>query len=662
MRAAVALILAPALACASVPARRLLVATWSPDGGPGKARLLHGASDATDFADAFVELGGVSPSDRLLREVSDTASLKEVWRTAEARLDSAIRQGGSVELFVFHTGHADADGILLGSQRFPWDRLRDLLSGGPEGLRVAFLDACASGNALRSKGGKFHPAQPSPAVTGKAVLASSRSDELSTESDKDGGSLFTRSLVSGLRGAADQDHDGKVTLSEVFRHASRETERRSRELGAPAQHPSGSTELVGTVDPVLTDVRNPPARLRLEPGFPPMSLRDSVRKVIGTASTGAGDTLDLALPPGLWILEDDSSHRAMRVLLRAGQTRTLSPLELLASSPPAPAAVTDSDTAAIWVPINFGIIPPVSLNGSRPRQVHNAFSMDLVMGEAGRLSGFQLALVMSRVFGDAKGFQMSVGGNTVTGDMGGFQFSIANQVGGSFSGAQIGTDLNLIEGDLAGAQLGILMNVARGNVEGTQIGIGADYAGHLHHGAQFALVTVAGGARGVQVGLVNVAREMDGLQLGLINVGSGTGARFGLLNVVPSGKPYSIGALTVGGDLSLHPSVQMSADGHNRICLRTRRDWFQSGMAWQGLPVPFLRGERALSIETSLRVERLLSAELGLSWTVMGSGSGATPRLLAGFGWPLLTHLSPVVQASWSLESERADFWTGVEF
>lgn len=662
MNRLLALLLVPVVATAAVTPRRVLVATWAPDGGPGKQRLLHGRTDAGDLARAFVELGGVATDDLILSEASDTGSLARIWREADSAVERAKSQGIPTELIVFHTGHADAEGLQLGSEKLPWDRLRSLLSHEQGGLRVAFLDACASGSALRSKGGRFHPAQPSPTVTGRAVLASSRSDELSTESDKDGGSLFTRSLVSGLRGAADQDKDGRVTLSEAFRHSSRETERRAKELGAPSQHPDGSTELVGSVDPVLTDVRNPPARLRLEPGFPALSLRDSSRKVIGTASTGTRDTLDLALTPGLWTLEEDSGRRQMRVLLRPGETRMVSPLELLAKAPTPISPLSDSDTATTWVPINFGILPPVSLNGGAPRKVRNAFSMDLILGEAKLLTGFQFALVMSRVFGDAKGFQMSVGGNTVTGDMKGLQLSIANQVEGDFQGAQIGTDLNLIEGDLAGTQLGLLMNVARGTVHGTQIGIGANYAGILDHGVQLALVTVSGHAHGVQAGLVNVASRMDGVQAGLINVGSGSGARFGLLNVVPSGSPFAFGALSVGKELALHPSFQVTPDGENRICLHSRRGWFQSGMAWEGIPVPFLRGEQSLSVDAGVRFERILAAELGLAWTLVGDESGWPPQLVAGFAWPILSHLSPIVQASWSFESNRASIWSGVEF
>jgi len=371
------------------------------------------------------------------------------------------------------------------------------------------------------------------------------------------------------------------------------------------------------------------------------------------------DTLDIALSPGLWTLRTDSGAARMQVLLRPGEIRRISPLELV-TIPVIPVTAPDTvDTTTRWVPINFGILPPVSINGAKPRRVRNAFSMDLILGEARTFSGFQFSGVMSRAFGDATGFQMSVAGNTVLGNMSGFQVSNANQVDGNLVGAQLASYLNMTEGDLRGAQVALLMNVARGKVDGAQLG-GAAYAGNMRHGAQIALVTVSGSATGVQAGLVNVAREIDGLQLGLVNVGSGSGVRIGVVNVVPSGKPTSIGALGVGSELELHPVLQISQDMSNRLLLRSRMDWFQSGLSIEGLP--YLGGERRFSIETSARLERLLATELGFAWVFPGWTPRPVPEIVAGFSLPLMSHLAPMVQARWSLETKRATLWSGVEF
>ena len=52
-----------------------------------------------------------------------------------------------------------------------------------------------------------------------SVLASSTASELSQESEALRASYFTHHLLSGLRGAADADRDGRVTLSEAYRYA-----------------------------------------------------------------------------------------------------------------------------------------------------------------------------------------------------------------------------------------------------------------------------------------------------------------------------------------------------------------------------------------------------------------------------------------------------------
>lgn len=89
-------------------------------------------------------------------------------------------------------------------------------------------------------------------------------------------------------------------------------------------------------------------------------------------------------------------------------------------------------------------------------------------------------------------------------------------------------------------------------------------------------------------------------------------------------------------------------------------DWFQSGVSIEGLP--YLGGERRISIETTARLERLLATELGLAWVFPGWTPRPVPEIVAGFSLPLMSHLSPFVQARWSLETNQATLWSGVEF
>src|SRR5581483_6768720 len=48
---------------------------------------------------------------------------------------------------VYYSGHADADGLLLGGDRFTYRELRERLARSQAAVRVAVLDACNSGGA-----------------------------------------------------------------------------------------------------------------------------------------------------------------------------------------------------------------------------------------------------------------------------------------------------------------------------------------------------------------------------------------------------------------------------------------------------------------------------------------------------------------------------------
>jgi uncharacterized caspase-like protein len=68
-------------------------------------------------------------------------------------------------------------------------------------VRIAVLDACASGAFTRLKGGKPRKAflvDESASMRGHAFLTSSAATEAAQESDHIGASYFTHYLVSGL--------------------------------------------------------------------------------------------------------------------------------------------------------------------------------------------------------------------------------------------------------------------------------------------------------------------------------------------------------------------------------------------------------------------------------------------------------------------------------
>jgi hypothetical protein len=83
-----------------------------------------------------------------------------------------------------------------------------------------------------------------PSLTGRVPVTSSGANELSFECTRLSGSPFAQALIWGLRGAADSDGDGRVTLSELYGYLRARTLAVS--LPAGGQHASWRDELAGS--------------------------------------------------------------------------------------------------------------------------------------------------------------------------------------------------------------------------------------------------------------------------------------------------------------------------------------------------------------------------------------------------------------------------------
>lgn len=219
---------------------------WSQD-----RPLRYADSDAERMRDVLVALGNFAP-DRveLLRDPS-TADVRSALR----RLAEKVR--GSSEdtlVFFYYSGHADDRFLHLRGDPMSHGELQDTLRGLPATLKLAVLDACKSGAVARKGGGPatdFDVDVVSPKLSGMVILTSSGADELSQESRALAGSVFTHHLVSGLRGAADDNADHEVTVAEAYRYAYSRT-RADTATGGPQQRPAFRYELSGQGELVLT--------------------------------------------------------------------------------------------------------------------------------------------------------------------------------------------------------------------------------------------------------------------------------------------------------------------------------------------------------------------------------------------------------------------------
>lgn len=216
------------------------------NGAPrGREPLEHAEADARNMRRVFVELGNLAASDAHLLEAP----------TAEAILEAITKTAAGARVLVFYySGHADSRALLLEGSELSFVELDRALTAAGAELRLELIDACRSGAMTRNKGAtlgdRLNVAEERG--EGRVVISSSAEWEDSHESDQLGGSFFTLHMATGLRGAADEDRDGKVTLTEAYRYVYGRTVESTIASGAGVQHPSFNYELSGRGELVLT--------------------------------------------------------------------------------------------------------------------------------------------------------------------------------------------------------------------------------------------------------------------------------------------------------------------------------------------------------------------------------------------------------------------------
>ena len=243
-------------------------------------RLRYTGADATLLYQVLTGPGGFKPEHVLL--VTDTTDRKATLRTMKWALGTFLarsaQRGDTV--FIFFAGHGapeedrekverdgvakylvpvDADPDDLYATAFPMDELQTIFARIDAERVVVFLDACYSGAA----GGRTFAAKQMNVdefflerlarAKGRAILAASRPTEVALEATELGHGLFSYYLVEGLRGAADANKDGVITLQELFDYVQQQVTQQAKRLGGD-QHPLLKGELEPT-SPLLRTQR-----------------------------------------------------------------------------------------------------------------------------------------------------------------------------------------------------------------------------------------------------------------------------------------------------------------------------------------------------------------------------------------------------------------------
>jgi len=228
-------------------------------GNADEPRLHFAGRDAERVREVLVTLGSFPQENVTMLADPSADRMRNALARVNARIREEVAHDRSSVLFVFYSGHADAESLHLGGTLLPWEELRNLTSGSSAAARLLVVDACRSGQATRVKGTKLTaPFALPPDVEshglpeGFAILSSSAAGESAQESDSLQGSFFTHHLVAALRGVADTSADGLVSLAEAYQYAADRTVASTVATMGGVQHPTYLYELKGRSELVLT--------------------------------------------------------------------------------------------------------------------------------------------------------------------------------------------------------------------------------------------------------------------------------------------------------------------------------------------------------------------------------------------------------------------------
>jgi uncharacterized caspase-like protein len=251
---------------------------------PAISRARFAVADAEAIYQVFIGPMGLAPDHVVL--LTDRAARKPTRNNVVWALGTFLGRGAKRDdtVLIYFAGHGgievdsrglERDGLAkylilrdtdpddLYSTALAMDTLQDVFARIESERVIAFLDASYSGAA----GGRTFATRRSPGgavdelslerlarATGRAIIASSRPSEVALGVGELGHGLFTHYLLEGLKGAADRDGNGTVTLQALYEYVERAVTAKARSVGAN-QHPVMKGELGGPLP--LSRVRPP---------------------------------------------------------------------------------------------------------------------------------------------------------------------------------------------------------------------------------------------------------------------------------------------------------------------------------------------------------------------------------------------------------------------
>jgi hypothetical protein len=283
----------------------------------GEEPLEYAEEDARRFHELVLDLGGVEPGRAYLLTGKTAPDVLRTLAVVRGRLEE-LSARGPTSLLLYVSAHGDQESLHLSGTRLTLAELRATLAELPTRFRVIILDACQTASQVRQKGGAPGPDVPialeaQTAASGEVFLSSASPGEPAQEWGYLGGALFTHHLFAALRGAADFDNDGNITLTEAYSYAYRHTVVDAAHASSRPQRPSFDFRFSGFGDWVATQPGRLSASILLERGL-------------------TGRFLVVDRENRLVVEVAKSDEQGMRVALRPGWYRVVHPGERTVSA------------------------------------------------------------------------------------------------------------------------------------------------------------------------------------------------------------------------------------------------------------------------------------------------------------------------------------------
>jgi hypothetical protein len=279
-------------------------------GGGALPELRYAQRDAERLTDVLVHSSMFERNDIVFLVDADADDLRFSLDRLNETIKTYQAAGEQILLLLYYSGHS-ANGVMrMGDTQFPMAELKERINESAADIKLVFVDSCGAGAMTREKGGQLAPPflisiDDTLEASGQVIITSSSATEASQESDEIQGSFFTHYLTSGLRGAADENQDRRVTLDEVYTYAYAKTVASTANTRSGVQHPTYSFDLSGSGDIVLA--RFGPEDIVMT--FPKelsgsYFIVDERRELfVAEVEKEEGALSQIALPPGRYVIK-----------------------------------------------------------------------------------------------------------------------------------------------------------------------------------------------------------------------------------------------------------------------------------------------------------------------------------------------------------------------